>query len=77
MMDALTKLSIAELLKEAAHAADARTNGLLDRDELAAIIRQLITTTQTLLREFDQAGTPRADVWSKHSPLALNQSLPV
>ncbi len=56
-MDAVTKLQIAALLKEADHAADPRTNGLLDRDELTAIIRDLVGSTRMLLNEAEAPFT--------------------
>ncbi len=65
-MDPMTKLQIAALLKEADHAADAKTKGLLDRDELTAVIRQLIASTRMLLDESEApfhrvaAGFPAA-----------------
>ena len=71
-MDSATRKQIADLLKQAHHAADAKTNGLLDRDELTMVIRELIASTQQLLLE-----TEGPALWPDRAPRLNHQSLQI
>jgi hypothetical protein len=48
-MDTTNQMELNALLSEADRAADPNTNGLLDRDELASIIRRLTLGMRILL----------------------------